>query len=316
MTPYMKMVADPCKCTLVPGIYGASEGILTKVKKTFFDGSNSACGFVLWSPDYHNSTYSIAGSPKGGNLFTWVGQNSSESISNSIDHPFGSGERFDATALTAHTEDDPAWQFTSEGLVQDARNISACIDMTYFGKMYEAEGEVTYVSNLPVSTVIDASNGYISVDRIFQHSNNTHRLGVETYENIWRPSDDDTFYNTTSNCIDVGVKTVGKSSIPDSTKAKGPTFFGFAFRGLTSSQQNNLRYNLTKIIEWRAQPSSGIAQTSVKATSTSRMPGVKVGLDTYWPDWNEHLASATNTGLNMLANAVLGGSVGGLKVEL
>lgn len=283
------MVSDPCNCTLTPGIYGSSEGILSKTKKSFYDGSNSTCGFVLWSPNYHNGL--IAPNSLAGNLFTWVGTNSALPIENTINNPFGTGARFDPVALTAHTEYDPAFNFTSEGLVQDARNISACIDMTYFGAMYVAEGEMSFINGLPVTALLDTTSP-ITVDRLFQWSNNTHRLGVDTFENVWRPSDDDTFYNAKADCVKIGVSGSSTSTLPENAEAKGPTVFGFAFRGLSSTQENKLRYSLTKVVEWRAKASSGLAQTTSMSTGISVMQKVVLALDRAAPKWQHRIMDA------------------------
>lgn len=288
LSTYAKMVSDPCNCPLVPGIYGSSEGLLSKTKKSFYDGSSSTCGFVLWCPDFHNG---LDATHQTGNLFTWVHTNSAQPVANTTANPFGTGARFDATASTAHTEYDPAFNFVSEGLVQDARNISACIDLTYFGAMYVAEGEMTYVNGLPVTALLDQTSP-LTVDRLFQWSNNTHRLGVDTFENVWRPSDDDIFYNSTADCVKIGVPGVGPSTLPENAEAKGPTVFGFAFRGLSSTQENKLRYGLTKIVEWRAKPSSGLAQTTSVATGVSVMQKVVLALDRAAPKWQHRILDA------------------------
>jgi hypothetical protein len=304
---YLKMVSDPCNCPLLPGIYGTTDGMLSKTKKTFYDGSNSTCGFVLWSPDWTN-----ASSQDFGNLFTWVGLVPNLLVLNNTTHPFGRGARFDTTALTSHTESDPAFQFAQEGLVEDLRNISSCIDITYFGAMFEAEGELTYINDLPLTSLIDAANP-VSVDLLFQWSNNTQRIGVDTHENVWRPTEDDTFFSSRVPSIVLGQVGTSVSNISDTAAAHTPTVFGFAYRGLDQNKANKLRYNLTKIIEWRPRASSGLAQTTVKTTGINVMQKVVKTLDTNVPGWQHTVKEAAAGLATAVSKAALTGVINTLK---
>lgn len=294
------MVADPCGAALLPGIYGTSEGIMSKVKSSFFDGSQGACGYVLWNPDWHNG--GTDSNAQFANLFTWVHDDSSSRPLNTDLAPYGTGTRFDVNSPTAYGDRDPAYNFVNENLVQDARTISACIDLTYFGAMYEAEGEITFINNLPATAIVDVGEvSSASVDELFQWSGNAQRLGVDTLTNKWRPTAEDVFYDNEANFVNLGTPGTSGSFLDPVAVTRGPHLFGFAFRGLSTDQTNKLRYNLSKIVEWRAKPSSGLAQTNVKATGVSTMGKVLKDLDATFPGWQHEAKTQVYNGATNVA---------------
>jgi hypothetical protein len=223
--------------------------------------------------------------------------------------PYGTGGRFDVPSPTAYGEIDPAHNFVSEGIVQDARTISACIDLTYFGAMYEAEGEITFINNLPATAIVDiGSTSSASVDELFQWSGNAQRLGVDTLTNKWRPTSEDIFYDDEAKFVNLGNPGISGSFVDPVAVTRGPHLFGFAFRGLSTDQTNKLRYNLSKIVEWRAKPSSGLAQTNARSTGISTMEKVVKELDTYMPGWQHEAKTQMYNGATYLAKLAMTGA--------
>ncbi len=266
--PYTELIVNPCKAVLVPGLYGTSEGLLARVRSTIskLGAGQDTAGYVLWCPDYCNVGGTLGG---GANLFLWkANASSTQPVNISTGLPgtavvYGgkkASDFADETPLaTAASGPDPAYQLLQEELVQDVRTLSACMSVTYTGKMLDASGQICTLTNIPLSAILSGGTGAgaLSVDDCFRYSNNLTRFSVEGTEVLSRPTQESHhFRDEEDSPIRVGTNEEGQggeppppqatSSTTDIGEAQQPTFIGFAWRGLDAAATNPLVFDFTK----------------------------------------------------------------------
>lgn len=335
---YASMVADPCNCQLIPGLYGDQEGMMARVKKTLFNQTTGSAGYILWIPEYSNNGEADTKRGdiySGGNLFTWSTNNPSQepyNYSSATDGKEAYGEiteqlqilssaggqfRLATTNSSATACIDPAFPFVSSDIVQDARTLGACIDIKYTGQLYNSSGEICGITDLPLDALIagGSSLSCASVDQLFQYSTDTKRLGVDKMEVVARLSDAAEHFKTQFDaplaCASEQDQSVDKSTTQptDIARTQQPTVFGFAWRGLDlDTRKANLVFNLYKNIEWRPKPISGITHATPIATSAqSQLKNTLSWLDRFRSGWNSltsdqvgYVAKAAFAGYNVL----------------
>jgi len=250
-------------------------------------------GYVLWCPDYANIG---GGLDTDANLFMWKSDASSTQPNNDVVDCYGrntAANFTDAAALPLNTgcsTADPAEPLLSEDLVQDARTLSACMTVTYTGKMLDASGQYCTLTNIPLSSVLTggAANGPLSVDDCFRYTNRTGRFGSEPVEVLSRPTGESHhFRDEDDGLIRVGTFNVVASETTPIAEAQQPTFIGFAWRGLDSQAANPLVFDFIKNIEWRAAPISGLTHQPSRVVHTLPLvPEILQKLDTSVPGWD------------------------------
>jgi len=296
------MIADPCNCTLVPGLYGSSEGLLSRSKRSIANGTNTNSGYVLWCPQFHNLPHAQDGHfPNTGNLFVWCSDTPSQPPKNSGldtgEFPFGYGKNFEDCELynTASAIQDPTGELLKSDLVMDARVLSSCIKMTYTGRMDAASGEVAYIENLSLDALIQGgSNAYqpACVNDLFQHSAKVTRLGIDTMEIVGRldtSSDHPQFHGSGDSALYIPTEGKEPTSVTQIAETLGPKVYGFVWRGL-DTQGGTLNVPLSfafiKNIEWKAEPNSGFTQVPPKSMSSRNViHDVHKVLDAKEPHW-------------------------------
>lgn len=315
----MAMVSDPCNSTLVPGLYGDQEGMLARVRQTIFDRGTptNTCGYVLWAQDYHCMPNSGAAAVGPANLFTWTSSDPGLVPANTTVNPFGSAtDPFQAAMVTAHAANDPAGQLLQRDIVQSARTLSACLQMTYTGRMADSSGEFCFIEALPASALAgnDTIGGDpVSVNQLFNYSTKYERLGTDTVENICRPDDlGEIFRGPELGVIDVNTPgTISPSLIE--AKIQAPTFFGVAWRGLDTADASPLSFILTKNIEWKPAPLSGLAHAPPRQiNNTSVAHKTTNALDMYMPNWATRVMSSSSSAAANLAQTAFTGVAGAI----
>jgi len=107
---YTMMVADPCNATLVPGLFGTSEGLMGRFRTNFQLATDATltCGYLLWCPDYCNEGARDLGKQNSGNLFVWQSADANK-VPTSLpgDEPYGT-DSISAAMTTAHSMPDPS----------------------------------------------------------------------------------------------------------------------------------------------------------------------------------------------------------------
>jgi len=253
----------------------------------------------MWCPDYF-------GNDLLANAFCYKSELSSTVPVN--DATFGSNQAYGGNATSYFTGNtttsgyssflrDPAADLLEESLVQDARQISSCISITYTGKMSDASGQFCSVPVLPLSSVLQGGTGGgpLSVDDVFRYASNAQRLGIDTIETISRTSEETHHFRDEADAPILIPNAAG--AIPTETtdlgEAQQPHFFVIAWRGLDAGASNPLVFELYKNIEWRPSPVSGLAHQPPNSFAFGpQMQKVKAFLDTIDPDWQTKIKNA------------------------
>lgn len=275
------MIADPCNAVMVPGLYGAQEGLLARLKATFTNISaiGSTCGYVLWCPDFHDLPVGgpLAAKTGYGNVFSWNSAEASYSPKNIDTIPYGYAVyQTDGEGSTATAIPDPAGPFQETDLVADQRTLAACLKLVYTGRMTDSSGQYAMIENLPLDALLrgGAGEGPASVDNLFQYSTNVGRFGVDALEIRSRPTaNSDVFRSDDTHCVKIGVGGVGiaVSAVSETARAQQPQFFGIAWRALDASVASPMTIDMVKCVEWRPKPISGLTHAPPVTINTTSM---------------------------------------------
>lgn len=318
---YAQMIADPCNSTLVPGLYGSSEGMLARLKSTHAlkTSGDHTCGYVLWCPEFSNPGSEVSSIQADlANLFVWQDTDPSSRPLNTISNQFGRG---DYTGITADSIPDPVSALMGSNIVADARSLGACIQMTYVGKMLDSAGEVAAISNLPMSELITGGpNGDpLTVNELMVYATTKQRLGVETREVKHKPSvtTGGIFRGEDDGMVQMDWPVTTPASLTSEAETTSPVVFGFVWRSVAPNSPITLDF--TKSIEWRPDATSGLTQVPTKHYGASPLPNVLKSLDhaharghPVWDNIKRAGAAALGLGANALAQkgmAALGGEL-------
>lgn len=301
------MIADPCNADLVPGLYGSSEGFLARVKSTIFNDSEGSSGYLLWAPRLHNKQTAING---GGNtfLFNVFFYTTNDSSTPPPLASYGAVTTF-AQSLASNEAgrgEDPAAQLIGpdNAIVMDARTLSACMRLTYAGRMDESAGQVAFVQNLPLEAVLgDANQGEspITVDDLFRLSTAVQRLGVDTLENVHRSHEVNgpVFRDSRDGALEAADGWAAQAPIiAETSRVSAPAVFGFAWKSLTVGAGNGakLSFNLIKNVEWRASPTSGFTSVTPRTiNTTNKVAEVHKKLDLVNPSWSRRVIDSAGS---------------------
>jgi hypothetical protein len=309
------MIGDPCNAPLVPGIYGDQEGLLARVKSTFSSNMLANSGYLLWSPEYNSDPYN-SGAPVGpANVFFFGSNSPHVPPSNSASYPYGSETYgIGANMGTAKALDDPAAQLLATDLVQDARCISACMSMIYTGKMMDSSGQVAFIEGLPLSAIIadDGSHSSVtSVDSLFTWSTRSTRLGTDKIEVKFRPrATTMSFRSAEASPIIVDTPGTSKSIVTTAAQTLQPTFFGIAWRGLVVTTTPDFSFELTKCLEWRAAPVSGLTHASPQTINPGpvQLQAVHALDKKIGPGWSAGIEQSVMSNVGRIAQSAFTGA--------
>jgi hypothetical protein len=293
---YADMISDPCNATLLPGINGTEEGILSRLKSTH-SLSSTDNGYVLWCPTYFGDENEGKGS-----IFFFRDQGTTTSPLNTVADPLGS---FSTTSTVGNLSQAGAAQFCASATVADARVVSACIRMRYTGKVVDAAGEIAYIENLSTKALLEGNGGFpVSVDSLFNLSTKVTRLGLDVCEVSYRPDPElaDFFKTTNDNAITEGKAGVEETVMSSEALRFGPTWVGFAWRGVGLQ---TLAIDAIQNVEWRPEVSVGFVAVPPRTVHETSMIGKATRwLDRNYPGWSVTLGAATKKGINMAARSV------------
>jgi len=307
------LISNPCHAELAPGLYGSNQGLLARLKTTSNStaGTNGINGFVLWSPDFVNrGTYvTQAGQPPSlsSNILCYVSEDSASRPINSLAAPFASGATWIA-GQSGFSLPDPAYPLLSGDTARDARTLSACIKMTYYGRLNSSAGQVAFLDNSSISNLLGGGplNTIPTVDEWFQSSNDVRRLGIDTLEHVWRPTvASEIFRDPSDDCVTLmgnGATTEGESSRVNPT-----TLYGFAWRGLANTD-TNLAFEFIKNIEWRPEVASGLTSLGIHSSGQSHVATTLAVLDHHDPSWTHRLVQSVEGGVGAVVRAAYTGA--------
>jgi hypothetical protein len=263
-----EMVSNPCSATLVPGLYGSDAGMLARLKRSlrlnYTNDPGATAGYVAWCPDY----------TKLGNLVIHRTTDSSVGPTNTALDPFGTA------ASKASFIGDPAQGFLNSDIVSDMRPIGACVTMQYIGSLRDSSGEVAFIHNIPAADLLTGGVGGspLTVDDIFAYSTEKRRFGLETLENIFKPTDENSVHFRTQ---DDALYTNAPTILSQNADNFSPTMIGFAWRG--TNPEAPITFDYIKNVEWRAETSAGLGQTSNASVGTSALPIVRRTIEEQHP---------------------------------
>jgi hypothetical protein len=320
----MMMIADPCNAPLEPGIHGSDQGLLARTISYSANTSGAAQGYCIWFPSFTNNPDAAdegAGSILT-NIFTFC-----PAAPSTAPAPlnFGFAADWSGGNNTAASLPDPAYGLVGNNMCADARTISACMSMTYTGKMQDSSGSFAFVNNIPFTTLYGngtadrtpANPSYIApatIDDLFVYAGHASRLGTDTLENIHvNVRDDPKFYSS-----DEGFEMVS-ADYPVQTSGvhtQDHTGFGFVWRGLslgTGNPNANLTFGFTKNLEWRATPILGMANVPPKMEGPSKIPLVTRALQAVDPLFNNRLKDGSSTLGSLVSKAAQTGVAYGMK---
>jgi len=284
-----------------------------RVKKSIFNNSTGTCGYILWIDDYHQAGDRLdakhaPADQYGGNLFLWssddpdvqpyntrvVGENKN-SYGEVRSDSFTQAGQYGS----AQTAADPAHNWVSTNNVQDARTISSCIRMKYTGQERLASGEVAFIENLPIDSILRGAvdEEAVSVNMLFNSARRVQRLGNHTVEIKGRPSAaSDTFRNNHATPFIIRAVENQNTGKSPAGRIQAPNVYGLAWRGVSVNADQPtclFTFELTKNIEWRPEPNANAANVVPKARSgTPKFQAATSWLDTNIPGWTSTLTSA------------------------
>jgi len=281
------MVTHPCDARLVPGIHGDSEGLLARLKTTYTVSNNATCGFIVWDPSYSSSP-----DDGGFSMVIWTDDDSTKNPQNDATIAYGNGAFSAMGSETAEAVNDPCHDFLDSDIVEDARLISACITMTYFGTVIDASGQVGFLENLPEKLLLEGGTGGtpVSVDELFKYTANTHRLGLDRFEVMSRPTEGAIrFREGVQAPFDIGVNGTNASAQSAMGQTTPSSLCGIVWRSTDS--KSRLVLEITKNIEWRPSPLSGLTLTHPFSSGRTKLPIVEKIADKKAPGWSTRISS-------------------------
>jgi hypothetical protein len=302
MKMYADMLADPCNATLVPGLHSSDEGILARLKTIINVSSGNENGYLMWCPAY-------CGSRASDKIQFVVFTNSASNVGplNTVAEPAFNGSNYSDTQGASDTVG--AETFVQSATVSDFRLVSSCINLKYTGAMSASKGVIGYLENVPADTVLVGNAGNpATIDQIFNLTSHTARLGVNDHEIKYRPNAtiSGTFKSDRDSVYTKGVNGVSQTAFTSESLRFSPTFYGFAWKGVISS---DMLFDVYQNIEWRPEAASGYVATVPKQLNA---PGyldmVKKYLDDNYPGWTTKAMNGAAYGAGRLASIALSGS--------
>lgn len=337
---YQRMIADPCNSPLIPGLYGTMEGYLSRfhsiVSPAAVDGKNMASGVVLWCPKFHNpgrfgSDINTVGGTTGSiyNLLISTTETSSTGI-NFTGVGVGSAEVLTAGATynpaRSQSFEDPAWGFVGGPTCGDARTLSACMRMSYYGTMSDTAGMIAHI-DVPLSYLMDGlvdggTSSYHTVDRFFASSQKVMRTSLDAIDQKWIPSEDGIFLTAPSkaNVKDLDSDdlifyakgatppTTGEFSEGSYARTYNPRVIGFAWRGFNPGAgiAAPIQFDLYKNIEWKPQYGTGITvPRSVRTSITPPVQAAVMALDAGGKSWTQEVVHEVGSVASKVAKSAL-----------
>lgn len=333
--PYARMLNDPCKAPLVPGMFGTHEGYLQRLHRVVsldaLAPSTATCGFVLWAPEYHNPGKISSDAPSREAIFNmWFGSGLTSSSLINLNGLSMTGE-FGTQAIR-----DPASDFGRSALVASARTLSACMRLNFVGTISNCRGLVARLE-VPYS-MVDAYLGQgasvgntvgITVDQLFAMSDDVRRTSLDPVEIKFVPRPDAKFlsgfggpndatgYPTwpdgardTDQLLD-SSSTNGTGTdvafIPgESARVNDPMLIGFAWKGLGTNAADDFQLDLYKNLEWKPDASQGIPQVSKITMHT--VPPVSAAaraLDRAAPEWKTSMSHEVKSAATRISEMAL-----------
>ena len=296
--PILQLIADPCNAPLVP-FYGGQAGYLSRTAQNYslsqVLGTGTTLGtngYCVWFPQYHcdpvdgnvvnfycYATTGLGGPVLNGSLWNGTSTSGVATAANAY-----------AANQLAHIF-DPAYAFLRNGIAEDARTLSACLQIIYQGTTANSQGMFYPLTNVPLDSVFNGGGnpGTIpGVNQILRYAGQGQRV-TDSFEVRFTPDQvsmqfQDAAYGPLLRTSGTTPPT-GDSAI---ARTAQPLGFGFAFTnlGLASDYQ----MFATKNYEWRPKMNVGLTASTGNmniADPTFVQRAVRA-LDEMNPHWRTH----------------------------
>jgi hypothetical protein len=222
------------------------------------------------------------------------------------------------TDATAAVIPDPATFLVASEMVMDARVIGACLELTYTGFMSESSGQIAYIHDLPINTLLTGGGGLTgcSVNELFQWcGGNSRRLGIDTFVSKYRPNEHSGIFREEKDSpITIGLGGVSATEAAIDANNVDPRLFGFAWRGIHAGQPFDFSVDAIKSLEWRSKPVSGLTHAPpVQINMRSMVKPALKALDTAAPHWNSTIKSSISSAAAAVSAAAFTGVATGAK---
>lgn len=285
LAQYARMIHDPFKAPLVPGMFGRPSTGINRFHLTYgwgdggADTATGACtaGFVLWFPQYLSKGWSSTISPTKAqpeNLFFWKTNSASDIIPNTTANPFGRGTIGSAFAsVPVCSATTPDYSFLT-GVADRAALVGAGIQLRNLETIFKMTGEYVKLENIDADTLLSSST---SIDDLFAASNHlpqpftqgkcSKHVFLNERHLVGRLHDASLNSNSS---LDEAVEGPGGAlalpgnpvTTPTELTAEGnvlrPKCFGYAWRGVTPTSVSKIFVDLDVVKEWNIQHEKGI----------------------------------------------------------
>jgi hypothetical protein len=256
---------------------------------------------MLWIPSYHNTNgVPVIDAPF--NLWMRVATSPANLTTNDVANPLGSSATPNAPEGTGI--EDPAATFINTGLVLDARTVAACMRLTYTGKVTDSAGQIAWIDNYQPD---DLLNNRPSINDFFNRATKTARLGLDTYEQLFRPDEatgTDRFRrgSQTDPCFIKALPGFGPTGIDQTVQDLSPKIMGFAWRGCEPGVIDHLVIDFVKVLEWRTETTSGLTGTTPKALDVPSTSKILAIADQVSPGWASRISEGFTSAASRLKN--------------
>lgn len=298
-----EMLMDPCHAHLSSGFYSTSEGVLSKLKTVYSPSAAGQTGYIFWDAAFCSDI-----AQKRSNSVFFANSDANIAPVNTTGLPFGIGTVSSATNGTSPFPGGAA--FASSPTVADQRCVGACLQMTYFGRMDAASGQVATFTNLPAEALFGADGvSLVTVNQLFSHADNLSRVSLDPLEINFRPTEYSQFFkNEVEGPIVLGTTGASVSSSSEEAKRFGSRYIGFAWKNVTTA---DLSFQFYQNLEWRPNVTSGfVTRSPVQVHTPGWIESVVQFLDDVDPGWQTKAKITAMSATTAIARMALGGSPG------
>lgn len=317
------LLNNPCTAPLTAPEYGSSDsGYLMRFHSvsshTLAEGGARSSGYVVFFPDYHgnvgSSTQTVS---RNASIVGFAdASGTSKPTNDTTDPAFASA---DLTSQRGGQIADPGYPFISGDVVQDARTVAACMQMTYTGSMQNIAGRVGTLENVTREMLITGNSGDTpTIDQMMSLASSFQRTPTKSCEVKYRPSENGKYFRTEGDLEEVPQDACLATGVPGSTASSVVAVggassgaahgIGFVWIGLPDDG-SSLVFDFYKAIEWRPECSDNIVMPAPHSFSPNNLTEHAVAaLDRHHPGWTRKAADAGEDVAGMIAKLAFGGN--------
>lgn len=301
MSPYTKMILNPCTAPLVKGAFGNPEKTVTRVatRHSLMIPANNTL-YVIWFPDFSprpDAGAALSYQSQFSAIY-FIGSSTASPLNlggtNQWAYPYTWASRELATTnATGGFLEDPAASMNDGKYTDDLTPIAACIDVSYTGRADASAGQICLIPEIDSDQIIRGSHDEgdstplcaMSTDMLFSQSNegNIFRLGGDVHTVRWAANDLTTTQDSATGAFIAGGDTVGQGTTNSGgyrTQSPSPLGIGFAIQGTDTDAP--VTFTFTKIVEWSPGDWLNQVNPAPRGLRTPNMTRAQAPLPTGW----------------------------------